>query len=282
LLALAARTMSTSHSFGRLDGPHGALTHGGLTAAALVVGALIGASLSCISVPGELSYVVLLTALVAAALGVALAAARASLGQSAAVGAVVGFALLTVAPVTAARLVAFAERRARVGGAADRTDEDPVEAAVRRAATVLVGWSAALAAALGTALVPAAASRSGYCAAAAGCVSLALLLRAGAARLTSEVVPLLLAGAVGVFTLLAVGPGHLGWPGWISSAGTVLIGTLLIVYSLRRLLRPPNRPATSQPSWMSGLGSTLGGTGAALAIAALGAFGWFVHLGRHL
>jgi hypothetical protein len=282
LLALAARTISTAPYFDHLDGPGGALTGGGLTAAALVIGALVGAFFAYIAAPSELSCVVLLAALVAGVLGVALAAARASLDQSALAVAVLGFALLTLTPVSAARIVAFMDGTARAQGLADTSDEDPVATAVGRAATVLVCWSATLAAVIGTALVPLAASRSGYCAAAAGCLGLALLLRAGVARLTSEVLPLLLAGASGLFTLLMVGPGHLGWAGWVSPLAALAIGALLIVYGLRRLMRRPGLPAASRPRWMSGFSSMLGGTGAALAIAGFGVFGWFVHLGQHI
>jgi uncharacterized membrane protein len=273
-LALAAHTISSAPYFSRLDGPGDDLTRAGLTAAALVVGALIGALLAYVAAPSEVTCVVLLAALIGAILGVGLAAARASFDQSAMSVAVVGFALLMLSPMTAARIVAFIDGLAQTRAAADEQEEDPVDAAVGRAATVLVGWSGSLA--------PMAVSHSGYCAAAAGCLGLALLLRAGVARLTSEVVPLLLAGAVGLFTLLTVAPGHAHWPTWTSPVGTVLIGAVLIVYGLRRLMRRPELPALDRPRWMSNFSSMLGGTGAALAIAAFGVFGWFVQLGHHI
>ena len=284
-LALGARTISSAPSFAHLYKPGGDLTQTGLAVAALVVGALVGSLLAYVAAPSEITCVVLLAGLVAAVLGVGLAAARASLDQSAMSVAVVAFALLMLSPLTAARIVAFIDGLAQNRVAAQEQDEqgpDPVEVAVGRAATVLVGWSAALALAVGASLVPMAVSRSSYCAAAAGCLGLALLLRAGVARLTSEVIPLLLAGAVGLFTLLTVGPGHAGWPGWAAPTGTVVIGTVLIVYGLRRLMRRPELPAANRPRWMSNFSSMLGGTGAALAIAGFGVFGWFVQLGHHI
>ena len=282
-LALGAHTISTAPWFARLDGPGDALTRAGLTAAALVVGALVGALLAYIATPSETTCVVLLAGLVGAIVGVGLAAARADLDQSATTVAVVGFALLLLGPLTAARIVAFIDGLARTPVAVDeRDDEDPVDTAVGRAATVLVLWSSTLAAVIGACLVPMAASRSGYCAAAAGCLGLALLLRAGVARLTSEVVPLLLAGSAGLFTLLTVGPGHAHWPTWTSPAGTVVIGGVLIIYGLRRLMRSPQPPVKDRPRWMSNASSMLGGTGVALAIAAFGVFSWFVRLGTHI
>jgi len=281
-LALGARTLSAAPWFARLDGPGDALTGAGLAAAALVVGALVGMLLAYVAAPSEVTCVVLLAGLVAAILGVGLAMARASLEQSAMAVAVVGFALLMLSPLTAARIVAFIDGLASTRAAADERDEDPVEAAVGRAATLLVCWSSTLALVIGACLIPMAASHSVFCAVAAGCLGLALLLRAGVALLTSEVIPLLLAGGVGVFTLLAVGPAHAGWPAWTSPVGTVMIGALLVVYGLRRLTRRPELSAVDRPGWMSNLSSMLGGTAAALVIAAFGVFGWFVHLGQHI
>lgn len=281
LISLAAWAIS-AQGFSRLDGAHGHLTSGGLAVAALVLGALIGAILAYAAAPGPATCTVLLTAAVAAVAGIGLAAARADAIASVTVAAVIAFALLTVAPKVAAWAVAFSDGRARARGETDGGDADPVTAAVSAAATLLIVWSGCLAAGLGVALVPMAASRSAYAAAAAGCLGLGLLLRAGAARLTAEVIPLLVAGAAGLLTLLLVGPGHLGWPSWVSPTGAVAIAAMAIVYGFRRLMRGPDLPPAARPRWLGGFGSMLGGTSAALAIAALGTFGRLVALGHHL
>jgi hypothetical protein len=282
VLAVAARVIVTGQWFTRMDGPHGAMTPGGLAAAALVVGALAGAVIAYPASPGVTTFTVLLAALLAAVLGVCLAVAKAHGPAAAVVVAVVAFGLLTVTPTTAGRIVAFSDKRARARGVADGRDDDPVATAVSTAATLLIVWSGVLAAVLGAALVPMAASRSPYAAAAAGCLGLAVLLRAGAARLTAEVVPLLLAGATGLFTLLLAGPGHLGWPSWTAPTGAVAIAAILLVYGFRRLMRRPEVPAVTRPRWLTGFSSTLGGTGAALAIATFGVFGRIVELGHHI
>jgi hypothetical protein len=282
LLALAAWAIFSSHHFSHLYGPQGHLTHGGLAVAAVVVGALIGAILAYAAAPSPTTCMVLLTAAVAAVVGIGLAAAKADGIASVTVAAVIAFALLTLAPKVAAWSVAFSDRQARARGERNDGDTDPVATAVSTAATLLIVWSGCLAAALAVVLVPMAASRSPYPAAAAGCLGLGLLLRAGAARLTAEVLPLLVAGAAGLLTLLLIGPGHLGWPHYVSPLGAVVIAVIAIIYGFRRLMRSPDLPSADRPRWLGGFGSMLGGTGAALAIAALGAFSHLVSLGHHL
>jgi ESX secretion system protein EccD len=282
LLAVAAWAVSASHRFSGLDGAHGHLTHGALAAAALVTGALAGAIVAYAAVPVPETFTVLLTAVVAAVAGIGLAAARADAIVAATVTAVIAFALLTVAPRLAAWIITFVDRQARARGKTVDRDADPVATAVSAAATVLIAWSGFLAAVLAVTLVPMAASRSTYAAAAAGCLGLGLLLRAGAARLIAEVVPLLVAGAAALLTLLVVGPGNLGWPSWVSPTGLIVIAAVLIVSGFRRLMRSPGLPAAARPGWLGGIGSMLGGGGAVLAIAALGAFSHLVSLGHHL
>jgi hypothetical protein len=129
-----------------------------------------------------------------------------------------------------------------------------------------------------------AASRSPYAAAAAGCIGVALLMRAARVRLLAEAVPLVFAGALGLFTLVLVGPGHLQWPGWTAQAGTGVVAVVLPLAALRRLTRPARRgPAGDRPaSWTAGLASVLSGIGLALAVAAFGIFSRVVELGHHL
>jgi hypothetical protein len=282
LLAVTAWAVSASHRFNGVDGPHGHLTHGALAVVAVVVGALVGALVAYVAVPAPATFTVLLAAATAAAAGIGLAAAKADAMASATVAAVIAFALLTVAAKLAAWIVAFVDRQARARGEQADRDADPVATAVGAAATVLIAWSGFLAVVLAVTLVPMAGSRSPYAAAAAGCLGLGLLLRAGAARLTAEVVPLLVAGGAALLTLLVFGPGHLGWPAWVSPAGLLAVAVILIVTGFQRLMRDPDLPAAARPGWFGGFGSMLGGGGVALAIAALGVFGHLVSLGHHL
>jgi hypothetical protein len=145
-----------------------------------------------------------------------------------------------------------------------------------------VFWSGGLAVVLAAALVPLAASRSPYAAAEAGCLGFALLLRAGSVRLVAEVLPVALAGTIGLFTLLLIGPGHLGWRSWTAPVFLVLIAGLLLAYGFRRLMRRPELPSMARPRWLTSFSSILAGVGAALAIELSGVFARFVELGHHL
>ncbi|OON76177.1 EsaB/YukD family protein [Streptomyces tsukubensis] len=281
VLALVAQTLAATNWGERMDGPHAPMTSAGLTTCALVVGALVGAFLAYAGAPGVATAAVLVGAVVAAVLGCFLAWMKADTVQSAAVVAVVAFGLLTVAPALVGRIVAFVSRRAEARRPASRT-EDTVAAAVRSATVLLVLWSGALAAVLATTLVVLADSRSAYAAGAAGCLGLALLLRAGAVRLVAEVVPVGLAGVVGLFALLLVGSGHFGWPAYAGPLYGGVTAAALLIYGFRRAVRRPELPPMRRPQWLTGLGTVLAGVSVALTAGTLGLADWLLDLGRHM
>jgi hypothetical protein len=257
----------------------------GLMAASMAGAALIGAFLAYVATPGVTTCAVLFAAAVATVLCGALALARADGIESVSVVAVVAFGLLTAAPMTASWMAPFACRRALAravpGEEQAGRDDDAVVGAGAPAPPRRVCCGGGPGLVLAATLVPMAASRSPYAAAAAGCLGLALLLRAGAARLVTEVVPVSLAGATGTFTLLIVGPGHLGWPAWTAKAAIGLIAAALLVYGLRRLFRPGlTRPP--QPRWLTECSSLLGGISVPLALATSGVLSVFVELGHHI
>jgi hypothetical protein len=261
------------------------LTEAGLTAAGVAAGALAGAFLAYVATPGVTTCAILFATGVAMMLSGVLAAARAGRAESATVVAVVMFGLLTAAPMTVSQIVTFAYRhaRARFATGEERGDEDDavVAAAVREGTALLVLWGCALAAVLVVVLVLMASSRSACAVAAAGCLGLALLLRGGAARLVAEVLPVGLAGATGLFTLLLFGPGHLGWPGWVAPFAAFGIPAGLLIYGFRRLFRPG--PARGErPRWLTDLSSMLGGISVPLALAMSGALGHLAALGHHI
>ncbi len=280
-LALAGRVLASSHVLARMDSRHAIMTAGGLTLAATICGALIGAFLAFTASPSVTTSAVLLAAALVALLAAGLAMLKASGVESAAVVAVAAYALLTITPRTVSWIVTFADRTAAMRMPAEEDDE-PLATAVRAATTLLVLWSGGLAAVIAAALVALAASRSPYAAAAAGCLGIALLLRAGAVRLVAEVVPVGLAGAIGLFTLLLVGPGHLGWRTWTAPVFVGVIAAGLLIYGFRRLLRNPELPPVARPRWLTGFSSVLAGGSVALAVATFSAFSRFVELGHHL
>ncbi|MFF7475114.1 EsaB/YukD family protein [Streptomyces sp. NPDC008092] len=262
-------------------GLEGVMTRTGLAVAALAVGALLGAFLASVAAPAVTTSATLFTAAAAAVLGVGLAALRADGVQAASVVAVAAFALLTVVPSAVSGTVAFTWRRVRMRVQEEPRD-DEVAGAVRSATVLLATWSGVLSVALGGALVLMAASASPYANLAAGLLGLAVLLRAGSARLVAEVVPLLLAGAAGLFTLLATGPERFGSATWAGPVCSALVAAALLVYGFRRMMRRPDLPAMARPRWLAGFGSVLAGGSVALAVAMFGAFGALVGLGHHI
>jgi hypothetical protein len=280
-LALAGWVLASSHLLAPMDGRHAIMTPGGLTMVAIICGALIGAFLAFTASPSVTTCAVLLAAVLVALVAAGLAMLKASGVESAAVVAVAAYALLTIAPGTVSWIVTFADRTAAMRMPAE-DDDEPLATAVRAATTLLVLWSGGLAAVIAAALVALAASRSLYAAAEVGCLAVALVLRAGAVRLVAEVVPVGLAGAIGLFALLLVVPGHLGWRAWTAPALVGLIAVGLLIYGFRRLLRNPELPPVARPRWLTGFSSVLAGGSVAFAVASFSAYSLFVRLGHHL
>ncbi|MFE0464922.1 EsaB/YukD family protein [Kitasatospora sp. NPDC058965] len=255
--------------------------HGPGSAGALA-GALLGALLGYAAASGVTTLAVLGAVLVAAVTGGGLVGLGADRAQSAAVSAVVAFLLLSAAPVTAGRIVAVAfRRRDPVDPSGDPDEGEQVRLAVHTAMTLLAVWSAVLSAVLAAALVLLAVSHTVYGAGLAGCLALALLLRAGAAKVVVEVVPGALAGTAGVFALLLTGPGALHWPAWTAPVLLAAVALGLLGYGLRKLLRRDLR-ALPRPAWLGPLGAVLGALGIPLLLAGFGLFGQLMGLGRHL
>ncbi|MFG2525147.1 EsaB/YukD family protein [Streptomyces sp. NPDC048527] len=280
VLSLSAWALATGPG-AQAIGARESMTQAGLAVSALAVGALLGAYLAFVAAPTVTTCALLLAALVVASLCVALAVLRADGTQAASVAAVAAFGLLTVAPPTVSRTVAFAHRRIALRAQTEPGD-DEVAGAVRAATGLLVVWSGGLALVLALSLVTMAASTSPYANAAAGVLGAALLLRAGAARLTAEVVPVLLAGVAGLLTLLLAGPPHFGWGYWVAPTYSCLLGAVLLLYGFRRLMRRTAPRPMERPRYLTMIGSALAGGSVALVVAAFGAFGTLAGLGQRL
>jgi type VII secretion integral membrane protein EccD len=250
-------------------------------AAAVACGALVGSLLAFAAAPGVLTGAVVLAAAVGAVIGLIVGTASAGLTQGAALAAAFVFALLTVVPATVTRLVAFAQRRIDARRPAEENDE-ALASTVRSANYLLVGWNGTLCSVLSAALVVLCVSPSKAANSEACCVAVALLMRSGSARLAAEVVPVVAAGAAGLFTLTLTAPSHLGWPASASAFLACTAGTGLVVHAFRRLIRRPELPALPRPAWFTGFGSVLGGVAFAMAIGTFGVYGRLVELGQHL
>jgi type VII secretion integral membrane protein EccD len=283
LLALAARGLAQASWPAGSEGPGGRLTRAGFAMAALVVGALVGAVLAYVAAPGVVACAVVVAAALAAVTGAVLALLGADGTRTAAVAAMAAFVLLSFATPTASGIVAYAYQRAgERRPAGDDAGEDRVAQAVVTATTLLAVWTCGLAAVMIACEVALAASGSRYGAWLDLCLGLALLLRAGEARLIAEVVPVAVAGATGLCMLLVLGAGSLGWNGWTAPACACVVAVALLAYGFRNLTRRVELPSRPRPGWLTTAASVLAGGGFACAVATFGAFGWMFTFGQGL
>lgn len=282
VLSLAMWAVVEAYGDGGSAGRHGALTSTGLTVVALAAGAFLGALLALAATPGSVTCAVALACGICAAVSLGLGLLRADAVQFAAVVAVVAFVLLTIAPKTVTSMVAFAHRRGRMRAAVTESQDDSVESAVRAATMLLMVWSGGLCAALAVALPTMAASRSTSAVVEAGLLALALLARAGGVRLVAEVVPLALAGSVGLFTLLLMVPSRVGSADWAAPTYVLVVPVVVLAYGFRRLMRRPGLPSMDRPRWLTGFGSLPAGLAVVCAVATFGVLSALVRLGHHL
>jgi len=282
LLAVAAAGLAATRWQSFATGAHPLMSDTGLIAAATAAGTLLGGILAYAAASGVATFAVLAATGTAFVTAGGLALLRADGAQSAAVVAVVAFLLLMAAPTTAGRIVASAFRRSPAGdGHAGTHEAEQVRAAVRTAMVLLAAWGVLLSLVLAGSLARLGSSGSGYASAIAGCLGVALLLRAGSAKVVVEVVPGAVAGATGLFVLLLTGPAHLGAPGWTAPVALVLVAAVLLGYGFRRLLRRDLRQL-ARPGWFGTLGTAVGALSIPLLLAALGVFGTLTGMGKHL
>ncbi|GAA2746004.1 EsaB/YukD family protein [Kitasatospora cinereorecta] len=281
LFAIAVRSVVTARWAARLTAGADPLTgRTGLAVATLAVGALLGAGLAYAACAGVTTLAVLTGTLVGAVTAVALVLLRADLLQSAGVAAVAAFLLLLAAPGLVGRIVAAAFRP-EAGPEGTEDEASQVRAAVRTAMTLLAAVQVVLSLALGCALALLGRSSSPYDCAIALCLGLALLLRAGSAKVTVEVVPGVAAGAAGMLALVLYGPVRLGWPAWTAPLPAAVVAAGLLGYGLRRLMRRDLR-TLARPAWFSTAGAVVGALSIPLVLAGFGVFGTLVGLGKHL
>jgi type VII secretion integral membrane protein EccD len=254
----------------------GSAPSGGATMAA-AVGANLGALAALAAVPGLATVAVELGAVIAAALAGLLLGIHAHPAQGAAVVAVVCYGLLTLAPWAAGQLAAVAPFRSR----RTRNEVEVVPSAVRSARALLVGWTAATSAILAIALVVLAGSGTSAGLALSACLAVAVLLRAGTARLAIEVVPAVAAGAAGLFAVFLHPPAWLAIPADAAPLPLFAAGTALLAAGLLALQRPA-RPDSPRPRWLGLLSTGCAMAGVPLMLAVLGAFQHLVSLGQHL
>jgi type VII secretion integral membrane protein EccD len=251
----------------------GSASGGGRTIAA-ALGAGVGALAAICAVPGLATLIVETGALVAAGIAALLVGVHANPVQSAAIVAVAAFGLLALAPWLAAQSTALAPR-----ATADQAEAIP--AAVRTGRALLVAWSAAMSAILAVALVVLSGSGNSFGTWLAACLAVALLVRSRRSRLVIEAVPVVAAGAAGLFTIFVAAPTRLGAPAQAIlllpfAIGIALLATGLLLAFRRRHERVPGA------AWLGLLGTGCTVAAVPLALGVLGVFHHLMTIGTHL
>lgn len=247
----------------------------GALALATAAGAAAGSLAALAAVPSTVTLALPLLAVPAVAAAATLAALHASATESVAVVCVIAVGLGSFAPWSAGHLVAYSpfENRHRI------TDPDAVDDQVRRAWILLAAWNSVLGATEAGCLLRLGMSASPIALALAGCVSLSLLLHAGEGRQLFDVVPVAVAGTVGVFTLALAAPERFGAPWWTGPLACSAAGALLLLGGVALAFR---RAPGRRPGWFTPVANLLGVASVPLMVAVFGVFGHLANLGHHL
>ncbi|RDD83928.1 type VII secretion integral membrane protein EccD [Streptomyces parvulus] len=248
----------------------------------LVMGtAVIGALAGVVALPSPATVVLQSLTLVTALLAAPLIVLNAGLVSSAAVVALVLFVLAGLLPRITSQIAVLVPDGPDTS--APVLDSEDVSAVVRRGNGLLTFLSFVLAAVLAAALVTLATSRDGYALFLVACVSVGLLLQAGAVRVLSSVIPQLTAGVLGLLALAVRTPEYLfdstiAGPLIAFAAGAVLVACGLFL-AFGAALRPiePERP-----TWPGALVTALMVAALPLAAGVFGLYGWLANLGGDL
>jgi type VII secretion integral membrane protein EccD len=245
----------------------------------IMVGVNIGTLLALSSAPRAVTAMVELLAVIALPVTALLAALRANQEEQAAVVAVVAFTVLSTAPTIAGRLATLFPM-ARDSEGADDIERD-VTGVVRRGQRTLAALTVLTSLLLAGCLILLGSSSNPFALGLAGCLGLALLLRAGGVRLISGVLPVLFAGLCGLGTLVVRLPDYAPVPAWAGSVAMLVAG-LALLGTGTALLHRTDASAEPRPAWLDQVSGVLGVLSVPLAVAVFGLFGYLVGAGGKL
>ncbi|MFF4243534.1 type VII secretion integral membrane protein EccD [Streptomyces sp. NPDC001822] len=220
---------------------------------ALSAGGLLGALAGLLALRHATTLMAVAITGVTLLLTVCLTLADASLAESSAVVAVSMMAVLGAAPKLSGHFAVLAGTPGE--GAEAYGDEAGVLHLVRRGRRLLVGTNVLGSLVAGACLVVLGTTDQPFAVALAGCLGLALILRAGRLTVAPAVVPMVTAGAVGLAATLIRAPGNFGAPYWAGSVALLGAALLTLVFGLARAFRADG--ADERPSWIDPLSGFL-------------------------
>ena len=251
--------------------PHAALIAVGLAA-------VLGALLALLAVPGVVCLAVQALSLVALLVLAVLSGLHASAPQAAATVALAGYAMLAAAPWASGHLISFwplPETGALDAGEEARTD-------VVRGRLLLSAWVAVSATALAGALVVLGREPDWYAVGLVGCLSVALLRRAGGYLLLAEAAPVLLAAGAGLFTVVVHLPRMVSsLPPQFGTAAAGLVGSMVLVLGVALSFRRDGEPMARQ-AWLRVVSGMCVVASVPLVLGLYGVFDQMFSLGRHM
>ncbi|MGW2836601.1 type VII secretion integral membrane protein EccD [Streptomyces sp. NPDC001493] len=266
LLAVAGATLPSTSSTGSV-------------LVALSAGAVLGALAGLFAVRHATTLAAVAITGLALLLTVCLTAGGAtSLEASAVVGVVVP-AVLGAAPRLSGHFAVLAGPD--VAGpetGADADDEAAVLNLVERGRRLLTGINLLASAVAAGCMVVLGSSSRPFAVALAGCLGLALVLRAGRLTMAPAVVPVVAAGTAGLGVTLVRAPATFGAPGWTGPAALLFVAVLALAVGLGRAFRVDG--ADERPSWIDPLAGFLMVTCVPLAVGVFGVYSTLMDSGR--
>ncbi|MFI8006976.1 type VII secretion integral membrane protein EccD [Streptomyces sp. NPDC086010] len=220
---------------------------------ALSAGALVGGLASLLALRHATTLMAVAITGITLLLTVCLTLGGASLPEAAAVVAVSMMAVLSAAPKVAGHFAVLAGTSG--AGAEAYGGEADVLHLVKRGQRLLVGTNLLGSVVAAAALVILGSTHQPFAVALAGCVGLALILRAGRLTMAPAVVPMVVAGSVGLATTLTRAPANFGAPHWAGAAALIVAAALTLVFGLTRAFRGDG--ADERPSWIDALAGFL-------------------------
>lgn len=242
---------------------------------------VLGALAGVVALPAVSTVVLLMIVALGAVFTIPLTVLHAGWTGTAAVVATVLFFVAGLLPRVTSQIAVLVPGGPDTGSAS--LPDSDVQAVVRRGNGLLTFLSVFVSTVLAGCLLLLSASPGACGLALVGCVSVGLLLQAGAVRLLIAVAPQLAAGVLGLLALAVRVPGYLldaDFAGALTAfgVGAVLVGCGLYL-AFQAALRPVER---DRPTWPTALAGFLAVATVPLTAGVFGLFGWLGGLGGGL
>ncbi|MFJ3756475.1 type VII secretion integral membrane protein EccD [Streptomyces sp. NPDC090080] len=157
-------------------------------------------------------------------------------------------------------------------------DEADVLHLVRRGQRLLVGTNMLGSLVVAASLVVLGTADQAFAVALAGCLGVALVLRAGRLTMAASVLPMVVAGTAGLVATLVRAPGNFGAPHWTGPVALLGVSVLALGFGLSRAFH--SEAARERPAWIDPVSTLLLVVGVPLAVGVFGVYASFMNAGQ--